>query len=159
MTGSGPAGGAGPARAERRSALFIGHGGPRNAIVDNPVSRAWTELGRALRPLRREGVLVLGSGKIVHNLALRDWEDAAGARPAPWARGFDAWVADRVRAGDHAALAGSEAHLLRPLAAPAREHFLPLLPILGLREEGEAVACLCERIVMGSLSMRSLLVG
>jgi 4,5-DOPA dioxygenase extradiol len=117
------------------------------------------ELGRRLRPLRREGVLVLGSGNIVHHLGRLDWGDEAGARPAPWAVEFDEWVKARVLACDDAALARAEDHPLWPLAAPSREHFLPLLPILGLREEGEAATFLCERIVMGTLSMRGLRLG
>lgn len=121
--------------------------------------REHLELGRLLRPLRREGVWVLGSGNLVHNLGRLDWEDAAGASPQAWAVEFDEWVRERILTGDGEALARAEEQPLWPLAAPTREHFLPLLPILGLREPGEACAFLTERIVMGSLSMRSLRLG
>lgn len=118
---------------------------------------AFVELGKRLRPLRREGVLVLGSGNIVHHLGRLDWEDVEGIRPAGWAVEFDNWVAGRAQAGDLAALADAESHPLWPLAAPSREHFLPLLSILGLRAEGEDLHFPCQGVVMGSLSMRSIL--
>lgn len=117
------------------------------------------ELGRRLRPLRDEGVLVLGSGNVVHHLGRLKWDDAAGREPWPWARDFDDWVRDRIQEGDFDALTRADSHPLWPLAAPSREHFLPLLPILGLLMEGERLSFLCEQIVLGSLSMRSLQLG
>lgn len=117
------------------------------------------ELGRRLRPLRREGVLLLGSGNVVHHLGRLKWGDAEGRAPWDWARDFDQWLRDRIRARDLEALIHAEDHPLWSLAAPSREHFLPLLPILGLLEEGEKPAFLNERVVLGALSMRSLRVG
>lgn len=117
----------------------------------------FAELGRKLRPLRREGVLILGSGNIVHHLGRLDWEDAEGRRPAGWATEFDEWAAACMRDGDLEALTAAEGHPLWPLAAPSREHFLPLLGILGLREEGETLSFPCQGVVMGSLSMRAVL--
>jgi len=119
----------------------------------------FVDLGRRLRPLRREGVLILGSGNIVHHLGQLDWGDEAGQHPKPWASDFDNWVAELALAGGASALASAESHPLWPLAAPTREHFLPLLPVLGLREEGERTTFPCEGIVMGSLSMRGVCIG
>ena len=90
-------------------------------------------LGRALAPLREEGVLVLGSGAVTHNLADALGRLRAGATatsdPAPdWAVAFDGWVAETVERGDLAALAAYRARA--PFAAtahPTEEHFLPLL--------------------------------
>lgn len=87
------------------------------------------ELGRALAPLRDEGVLVLGSGNITHNLRALAPD---GSEPASWARDFDAWVAERLLARDDAALV--EARVRGPLFArnhPSAEHWLPLLVTLG----------------------------
>ena len=102
------------------------------------------ELGRALRPLRDEGVLIVGSGHLTHNL--RDWMSTArtthGAADAqaviapyviePYALEFQAWIYERLRAGDHAALLDYRQrapHAVR--AHPSEEHFLPFFVALG----------------------------
>jgi 4,5-DOPA dioxygenase extradiol len=89
------------------------------------------ELGRALAPLRDEGVLVLGSGGIVHNLRELDWEGRA-AKPLPWASAFNDWMAGRVADGDGEALA--DYRRLAPEAArshPTEEHLMPFFVALG----------------------------
>jgi 4,5-DOPA dioxygenase extradiol len=88
-------------------------------------------LGRALAPLREEGVLLLGSGNLVHNLGILDREREGGF---PWADDFAARTRALILAGDAVALAdwpsrGPSA----ALAVPTAEHYLPLLPILGAR--------------------------
>ena len=91
--------------------------------------RAHVRLGRALAPLRREGVLVLASGGAVHNLT--DYRHGEGD-PAPWATGFEDWLVDVVTRG-----AVDEAARYRTLcphgakAHPRDEHFLPLLVAMG----------------------------
>ncbi len=113
-------------------------------------------LARTLRPLRDEGVLVLGSGNIVHNLRLLRWEDAAFG----WATEFDAEVAQRIVRQDDAALIDYRA--LGPsaaLAVPTDEHYLPLLYALALRDPGETATFFAEGITLGSISMRSLRIG
>jgi 4,5-DOPA dioxygenase extradiol len=114
------------------------------------------ELGRQLAPLRDEGVLILGSGNIVHNLRLFDFHDPT---PADWALRADALVRDRIAAGDTAALAAW--HTLGPdvaLAVPTAEHYLPLLYVLGARRDGEAVTVFNTNVT-SALSMTSLRVG
>lgn len=88
------------------------------------------ELGRALAPLRDEGVLFMGSGFLVHNLRAVDF-GAAGPAPA-WAREFDAWVAGKLAARDAAALVRyrEEAPGVA-MALPTHEHFAPVLVALG----------------------------
>ncbi|MEL6317432.1 MAG: class III extradiol ring-cleavage dioxygenase [Pseudomonadota bacterium] len=83
------------------------------------------EIGRALAPLRREGVLIVGSGATVHNLRALAPEGA----PAPgWAEAFDAWTADAVARRDAETLAGfPRAPVEARRAHPTPEHFLPLL--------------------------------
>ena len=85
--------------------------------------------GRALAPLRDRGVLILGSGGIVHNLRRLDW--AGAAVPQPWATDFDRWIRERLAAGDEAAL---KAWAQAPGAAesvPTSEHLDPLFVALG----------------------------
>jgi 4,5-DOPA dioxygenase extradiol len=86
-------------------------------------------VGRALRPLAEEGVLVMGSGHMTHNL--RDWARGAG-QPAPYAKSFQEWVRKKIEAHDYDSLA--EYRSLTPDGArshPTDEHFLPLFVALG----------------------------
>lgn len=113
-------------------------------------------LGAALRPLRDEGVLIVGSGNIVHNLSTLVWRDAA----FDWAVVFDAEIARRIVGGDldgvvHWDTVGPAARL----AVPTAEHFLPLLYVLGVKDPEDAVAFFCDRVTLGSISMRSVWVG
>lgn len=113
-------------------------------------------VARKLAPLRDEGILVLGSGNIVHNLRARQFDDPV---PADWAMRFDATVRQRITEGDSRAVADFES--LDPdarLAVPTPEHYLPLLYPLALREPSEPIAFFNTQ-VMGALSMTSLIVG
>ncbi len=89
-------------------------------------------LGAALAPLREDGILVLGSGALTHNLAdasgrLRAGATATGEAPPDWAVTFDRWVTDRVERGDLAALAAyRERAPFAATAHPTEEHLLPL---------------------------------
>lgn len=114
------------------------------------------QIGQALAGLRDEGILILGSGNIVHNLRLFD---PRALEPQPWAVKFDAEVAGRIRAHDHQGLIdypamGPEA----ALAVPEPDHYLPLLYVLATQGEDESVEVFNE-IVVGSLSMTSAMVG
>jgi 4,5-DOPA dioxygenase extradiol len=112
-------------------------------------------MGEALRPLREDGVLVLGSGGMVHNLAQLQWRDKY-APAEPWAVEFDAWMADRIDAGDTAALVAyrDRAPSARR-AAPTSEHLHPLFVALGAagRDRPHSIF---EGFHHGSLGMRSL---
>jgi 4,5-DOPA dioxygenase extradiol len=114
-------------------------------------------LARRLAPLRDAGVLVLGSGNVVHNLrAMRP----PGAPAWPWAERFDAAVR-------RAALADSSDRLIdyatlddaAALSVPTSEHYLPLLYVLALRRAGEPVGFPVEGLELGSISMLSVQVG
>jgi 4,5-DOPA dioxygenase extradiol len=111
------------------------------------------ELGRALAPLRDEGILILGSGNIVHNLRLIRWD----GEPFPWALEFDAWAAQRIASRDYAALTHPEKAAFA-LAAPTVEHYVPLLYTLGAAGE-DPISTIYEGIEHGSLSMRCLRCG
>jgi len=113
-------------------------------------------LAKKLAPLRDEGILVVGSGNIVHNLGV--WRPGDG-RPYDWALRFDAEVRRRVDARDHQALAdhaslGADARL----SIPTPEHYLPLLYALALQEAGETARYFNDG-VMTSISMTSLVIG
>lgn len=112
-------------------------------------------VGEALASLRDEGVLILGSGNIVHNLRLFDRSDLAAQ---PWAEAFNGAVKDRVLAGDHQALVDYQALPHAELAVPETEHYLPLLYVLATRRQDEPVEILTDSVV-SSLSMTSVLVG
>jgi 4,5-DOPA dioxygenase extradiol len=124
--------------------------------VSLPVSRTPSQvfhLGRLLRPLRQEGVLVAGSGGVVHNLRLLDWTGRRG--PEDWALGFEAWMAGRVARKDLTALfqAAREAPAYAR-AVPTSEHLDPLYFALGAAGDGE-LGTLYEGWQLGSLSLRT----
>ena len=114
------------------------------------------ELGRELQGLRRKGVLIVGSGNIVHNLRQVVWQDTT----YDWALEFDAKVKHLIETGDHDAIIdypnlGPAARL----AVPTNEHYLPLLYILALQGKTDEVRFFAERVTLGSMSMRSVRVG
>ena len=111
------------------------------------------ERGRALEPLRDEGVLVVGSGNIVHNLRRIAWD----GMPYSWAREFDEWAGGRIAARDDAALAAPPGPAFA-LAAPTVEHYVPLLYALGAAPS-EPATTFYEGIEHGSLSMRCVRFG
>ncbi len=118
------------------------------------------ELGRKLAVLRDEGVLIVASGNVVHNLQLASWSEPL--RVYPWAQAFNDFVKDNLRwrgaAGQHP-LANYLLAEGGALACPTPEHFLPLLYTLGAWEGTEPVTLPVEGIEMGSLSMLSVQVG
>jgi len=86
-------------------------------------------VGKAVRPLADEGVLIIGSGHMTHNL--RDWSRGQGA-PAPYAREFQAWVFDKLKEKDVASLVDYRSRSQHGVRAhPTDEHFLPLFFALG----------------------------
>ena len=116
-------------------------------------------LGHEIKKLRERGVLILGSGNIVHNLGRVDWESPHGAYD--WAREFDAKVKAAVDAHDGRALAEPQkwGEALLATAHPTVEHYLPLLYCMGSTDERDAVSYPCEGFDFGSISMRAVLFG
>jgi 4,5-DOPA dioxygenase extradiol len=117
------------------------------------------ELGREIQSLRERGVLILGSGNIVHNLRRLDWNNPSGAYD--WAVEFDAKVKDAVEARNADALAAPEkwgAGLLAT-AHPTVEHYLPLLYCMGSTDDRDAISYPYEGFDFGSISMRMILFG
>jgi 4,5-DOPA dioxygenase extradiol len=115
------------------------------------------DLAKKLRSLRNEGVLIIGSGNIVHNLQRIVWEDGAALE---WAVDFDAWAKEMIDDRDfdslvHYEKAGNSAKL----AVPTVDHYVPLLYCLSLADKNETIAHFYEEITYGSLSMRCLKIG
>ena len=117
------------------------------------------ELGREIRKLRERGVLILGSGNIVHNLRRIDWENPHSAYD--WAREFDAKVKAAVDSHDVGSLAEPQkwGEALLATAHPSVEHYLPLLYCMGSTDEQDAVSYPYEGFDFGSISMRAILFG
>jgi 4,5-DOPA dioxygenase extradiol len=112
------------------------------------------ELAKDLKPLRDRGVLVIGSGNLVHNLqALR-----MSAAPYDWAAEFDAAMTSRISGGDDVAVVDfAKLGRIAALAHPTPDHFLPLVYALGLRDARDEVEYFNDELVMSSISMRSVL--
>jgi 4,5-DOPA dioxygenase extradiol len=94
------------------------------------------QVGQALRPLRDEGVLIIGTGNIVHNLPAMDWGNP-DAEPYPWAARFNATMLDAVAQDRPETVWGfQDQGQDAALSCPSHDHFLPLLYVLGARHPG-----------------------
>ena len=117
------------------------------------------ELGKRLRPLRDEGVLIIGSGFLTHGLPFLTEFRIDAAAPG-WSRDFDAWAADAMRRGDVDALANYRAEAPgMPYSHPTVEHYTPLFVTLGAATDPEEPG---EQVIDGfwmGLSKRSLQVA
>jgi 4,5-DOPA dioxygenase extradiol len=116
------------------------------------------EIGKRLAPLRDQGVLIVGSGNLVHNLPLyvRNRPDLK----FPWAVEFDARARDLMLVKDFETLVRYERlGQAAALSIPTPDHYLPLLYVLGAADKGEAVRFPVEGFDGGSMSMRAVQVG
>jgi 4,5-DOPA dioxygenase extradiol len=112
------------------------------------------ELAAALRKMREKGVLVVGSGNIVHNLGRLDWQNI-NAKPFDWAIEFDELVKGKLTTNDFKALVNyNQFGKLAQLSIPSNDHYLPMLYTLGLADKNEQIKYLYEGIQYGSISMR-----
>jgi 4,5-DOPA dioxygenase extradiol len=116
-------------------------------------------MGKLLAPLREEGVLIIGSGNIVHNLHAYAW-GRHGVKPFDWAVRFEKQAKELLLKGDNTMLVtyeklGQDAML----SVPTPDHYLPLLYILGVRMEHEAVSFPVEGVDGGSVSMLAVRIG
>ncbi len=110
-------------------------------------------LAKKLQPLREQGVLIIGSGNIVHNLRAFNFENT---QPYDWADLFDQKVKQLILQKNHDALCQySSMGQMAASSIPTAEHYLPLLYILALQQENDALTFFNEE-VMSSISMRSL---
>lgn len=113
------------------------------------------ELGQKLSVLREEGVLILGSGNVVHNLALVDWKQQGGYS---WAEEFDGYIKENILEKNYRnVLNYKEAGQSYKKAFPTPEHFYPLLYVLGASKEDDRVEVFNDSCTLGALSMTSYL--
>lgn len=123
--------------------------------AQKPIDRH-LEIGRALEPLRHKGVLIIGSGNVVHNLGLIDWSNTDGG--ATWAHVFDDATRE-VMVNDPAQLGSVLALPEVSAAVPTPDHFLPLAYIAGIAHAaGVSARTLVDGFTYGSLSMTSYVV-
>jgi 4,5-DOPA dioxygenase extradiol len=113
-------------------------------------------LGSELSQLRKEGVLLVGSGNLVHNLRMMVWEDTA----FDWASEYDAKVKQWILDGDHQSIIHYEKYGMPALlSVNSAEHYLPLLYVLGLKDEDDPVSFFADQLWGGSISMRCVRLG
>ncbi|MEI6899487.1 MAG: 4,5-DOPA dioxygenase extradiol [Bacteroidota bacterium] len=118
-----------------------------------PEEHYW--LAKQIKQLRNQGVLIMGSGNMIHNLRMIDWRNTNGGHP--WAEAANLKFKKLISARDflklmHYDTLGEEIRL----SVPTPEHFLPLLYVLALAEEDETISFFNDRCVYGSLSMTSV---
>src|SRR5687767_8622924 len=117
------------------------------------------ELAAKLQPLRDEGVLIIGSGNVVHNLHAYSWGKHA-PEPYDWALRFEAAARELILNDNHAPLVRYESMGRDALlSAPTPEHYLPLIYILALQRAGEEVSFPVEGFDGGSISMLTVRIG
>lgn len=127
--------------------------------IDRTQTPQWHyDLAQRLAPLRDEGVLILGSGDVVHNLGIMNWREQTVA--FDWAVRFNDLVKSHLAQPDHPALInyerlGEDARL----SIPTPEHYLPLLYVAGLQTPQDKVSVLVDGIIGGSISMLSVAFG
>lgn len=114
------------------------------------------ELGKELRSLRYKGILILGSGNMVHNLGMMSWQDHG----YDWAIDFDETLKQLILSGNHDSLVhyeklGKAAHL----SIPTNEHYLPFLYTIALQDKEDSFRFFAEQVTLGSISMRSFQIG
>jgi 4,5-DOPA dioxygenase extradiol len=118
------------------------------------------ELGKKLDFLRNEGVLIIGSGNIIHNLRLIDWNEKNTNYGYDWAIEASEKIKSLIIKDDYASLCSYKTlgdSILK--AIPTPEHFIPLLYVLALKKEEEKITFYNDTYVMGSLSMTCIKVG
>lgn len=117
------------------------------------------ETAQLLRPLRDEGILIVGSGNLVHNLHAYAWGNDTG-EPLEWASRFDLRARELMLAGEHHPLIAYESMGKDAmLSAPTPDHYLPLLYVLAQQQEGDAVSFPVSGFDGGSISMTSVRIG
>ena len=117
------------------------------------------EIGKQLNKLRDKGVLIIGSGNLVHNLGMIDW--SGGNKVYDWAKEFDTRFADWIMKSDHKSIMDYQKILGKTaeMAHPSNDHLLPLFYILGLQQKNDKISFFNDKMDMGSISMRSIMLN
>jgi len=119
------------------------------------------ELAKELSSLRRKGVLIVGSGNMVHNLGMIAWDKLnADSYAFEWAAEASEFMKNKIRNRDHQSLINyKNGGKSLQLAIPTPEHYLPLLYVLAMQEKNETATLFNDKAVAGSLTMTSVKVG
>jgi len=113
------------------------------------------KIGRELASLRNKGVMIFGSGNVVHNLSKVSWDINGGY---PWTLEFDEYIKGRILAGQYNdVLDYRSAGQSASLAVHTPEHFFPLLYVLGASDKNDKLTVFNNSCTLGSLSMTSYL--
>lgn len=117
--------------------------------------QAHYDLARNLSGLRRKGILVIGSGNMVHNLRMVNWHKPAHGHD--WAGEANEKLKKLILANDHKILIGLASPVQEmALAIPTAEHYIPLLYALAMQEKNDSVSIFNDKVVYGSVSMTSI---
>lgn len=116
-------------------------------------------LGQKLAALRNEGVMIIASGNVVHNLRRLDQRAGDGHGGFDWAHHFNDQIRNAIEQRDFAAVVNYQQFgASAELSVPTVEHYLPLLYVLGAASANDQIEILCDALVMGSISMMSVVV-
>ena len=127
--------------------------------VDMSRTEQWHyDIGKRLKPLRDEGILIAGSGDIVHNLSVMDGNEESP--PYDWATRFNDYIKNCIVEDNPQGVLDYQARGMdATLSVPTKDHFLPLLYVLGAREEDDKLQFVSDFIQYKSLSMTSIVLG
>lgn len=120
------------------------------------------ELGRELAFLRNKGVLVVGSGNMIHNLRMLrvDGDDFNAEYGYDWSFELNDIMKTKLKEGDSNSLVRYQSlHKEAGLAVPTPEHYLPMLYVLGMRNKEEEVSIFNDKVIAASISMTSFMIG
>ena len=117
------------------------------------------QIAQEIKALRNKGVLIVGSGNVVHNLRLLDWS-SIDAKPTDWTLEFDELVKTNINSGNFEKLVKyQDLGTIAKLSIPTSDHYLPMLYTLGAADKNEPVKYLYEGYQYGTLSMRCFQIG
>lgn len=117
-------------------------------------------LAKQIASLRKKGVLIIGSGNMVHNLRMIAWEKINDFYGFDWALEMNDIFKKKIEANDHSALIHYETlHSAAKLAIPTPDHYYPLIYTLALKEEKDTIQFFNDKAMAGSLTMTSVRIG
>lgn len=118
------------------------------------------EIAKNLAALRKKGVLIIGSGNMVHNLRMVAWDKLNESYGFDWAIEMNTIFKDKINSGDHKALIDYEKlNSAAKLAIPTPDHYCPLIYTLGLKTEKDGISFFNDKPMAGSLTMTSVKFG
>ena len=117
------------------------------------------EFAQKLQDLRHQGVMIIGSGNVVHNLGLLDWQQRE--QGADWAISFDMQIKAAIEQQDLSFLTQTRQQMsqISRLAIPSEDHYWPLLYVAGLRQDDDYLSWLDEGYEYGSIALRSFMLA